>query len=122
MTASAHSRTRLPAFGRELANLRRRGLVPQAGSIRIAIDDWELRGSRADYGHVVVAADHDPAELDFSFLFGLDAWVIFRSNLTDTRRARAVIERISMFNPRRILWIDRDAPIPTVTFARKSPS
>jgi hypothetical protein len=93
-------RSRLPAFGRALVELRRRGLVPNPPQIYVAIDWWKWRRGRLQ---VVVTPDSDPAELDFAFLAGLDVIVGWRPELTSRERRDSAIRAILRGVPQRLL-------------------
>lgn len=115
-------RLRLPAFGAELADLRRQGLAPRSGVIRVAVDDWSLRGTRADMGRVVVPDDLDPADLDLHFVSGLDVVVVYDGGRTVAARARAVIDAAGRCGAVRVHWIDAGATVPQLRFARTAGS
>lgn len=96
------ARPRLPAFGREILDLRRRGLVP-AGRVVVALDTWDYGKNRA---RVVVAQDADPAALDFSFLAGLDVELVWLPLSTPRPRCDALIGAVLAHRPERLLmWI-----------------
>jgi hypothetical protein len=93
-------RQKLPAFGRELTELRRRGLVPNPPEVRVAIDSWEWARGRT---RVVIAPDADPSTLDFSFVAGLDVLVGWWPAITARERRDAAIRSILRGLPRRLL-------------------
>lgn len=90
---------RLPAFGREILELRRKGLVPQGGVI-VAIDTWNYGTHRA---RVVIAPDVDPGALDYSFLAALDVELVWLPKVTSAARRDVTIRAILRCNPKRLL-------------------
>jgi hypothetical protein len=91
---------RLPAYGRELLELRRRGLVPDPPEVRVSIDLWDWAKTRT---RVVISPDSDPANLDFSFLSGLDVIVGWFPRITTLERRDAAIRSILRALPQRLL-------------------
>ena len=83
---------RFPAYGKQLNAMRRAGKIP--ARLVIVTFDWKL--ARA-YPRIVLADDTAPAEINFSFLAGLQVQVVYR--LTDAHRVNAVVEAILKVNP-----------------------
>lgn len=79
MSTATARKPRLPAFGRELLALRRRGLVPErnlcVGHVVIVLDRWQW--GRSYSSRLVVAPDLEPRELDFSAVAGLDVTIFW---------------------------------------------
>lgn len=95
-------RAKLPAYGRKILELRRKGLVPK-GRVIVSLDSWDY-GKR--YARVVVPPDVDPAALDFSFLAGLDVEIVWSPYLTTVERRNAAIRAILQRSPERLLmWV-----------------
>jgi hypothetical protein len=81
---------RLPAFGRELIELRRRGLVP-GRTVIVSLDSW--RWGKA-YPRLVVPEDLDPAEIDFSMIAGIETFVVWSSKISTIARRDALIRAL----------------------------
>lgn len=71
---------RLPAYARELAAARRRGLVPKRQDLGHLVVAFEWRQECApDYPVVVIPEDADPLDdLDWHFAAGLDVFIMHR--------------------------------------------
>lgn len=96
----ATTQKRLPPFGRELLELRRKGLVPQ-GRVVVALDTWNY-GKR--YARVVVTPELEPGDLDFHFLAGLDlVELVWLPTKTSKDRRDATIRAILAANPQRMV-------------------
>lgn len=93
--APGHTQPRLPAFGRELLELRRQGLRPE-GLLVVALDTWEFGKA---YARAVIAKDVEPANTNFAFVADLDVALIWLPTLTPIARRDAAIRRILFFNP-----------------------
>lgn len=106
-TRSAPPRARLPAFGRELLELRRKGLVPNPPQCYVCLDLWEWA-----IGHtrVVVAPDADPAALDYSMVAGIDVTVLHSLKVTPPARRDALLRALVRANPLRLYAMDIDVP------------
>ena len=65
-------RRRLPAYGRAIAELRRRGLAPT----RALIVDRDFRNTAAHPWRVVVPANEDPRHFDLSICRGLSPLLV----------------------------------------------
>lgn len=105
--SAPHARLRLPAFGRELLELRRKGLVPNPRECIVCIDNWKWATNKT---RVVVAPDADPALLDFSMLADLDVTVPHSLKVTPPARRDALLRALVRANPRRIYALDMDLP------------
>lgn len=91
----------LPAYARELADARRRGLTLRHGTVSVALSGH--RRPRIGFG-VVVFADRDPGRLDWSWTRALDVMILRRGEPVE--RVRAAARAIRAANPRRLLVID----------------
>jgi len=92
---------RLPAYARELADARRRGLTLKHPTVSVALHG--LRRPAIGYG-VCVPDDRDPAALDWGWCRGLEVIVFRRGELKD--RAQSAIKAIRKARPKRLLLID----------------
>jgi hypothetical protein len=85
----------LPAFGRELLDIRVRGLVPARSwcnaHVLIVVDNWSIARNR---WRLVVAPEADPERLDFSGCAGLDCIIIHDSRSTEPARLDAAIRSV----------------------------
>lgn len=105
----ASTQKRLPAFGREILELRRKGMVPAVQRnghactrFFVTLDTWDYG---KDYARVVVTPEHDPAALDFSFVAGLDVELMWLPRATSLARRDATIRALVRANPQRLmLW------------------
>jgi hypothetical protein len=95
-------RPRLPAFGRELLDLRRKGLVPNPPEVFVSVDSWDWAKNRT---RVVVASDAEPADLDFSFVAGIDVWLGWWPDKTPIERRNATVRAILACLPLRVIMI-----------------
>lgn len=98
---------RLPPFGRELLELRQRGMRPASGII-CAIDTWDY--GRA-YARVVVSKELAPQELTFNFVAGLDVAVVWVPTITSIERRDAVARQLMKFDPASLRIIEVADPI-----------
>lgn len=111
--ANRDSRQKLPAFGREILELRRRGLVPAnergvAEPVYVLVDTWDLAKHRRY--RVVVPKEAEPADLEFAFVAGIDVFVIWRMSSTSNARRDAVLRALVAAAPRFLFVIDWEAP------------
>ena len=83
---------RLPAYGKQLTEMRRSGKVP--ARMIIVTFDWKL--ARA-YPRIVIVDEAVPAELNFNYLAGLPVQIVYRSK--DAHKIHAVVEEILKVNP-----------------------
>ena len=109
MSATAHSQKtarRLPAFGRELLQLRLRGLVP-ARAVVVSLDcwDWGIGSPR-----LVVPPDMVPEQTDFSMLAAIDIFLAWSSTITPIERRDAVVRAIARCAPSYLWVLDIAAP------------
>ncbi len=95
----------LPAYARELADARRRGLTLRDPTVSVALHG--LRRPIIGYG-VCVPDDRDPAALDWAWRRGLDV-IVFRRG-EDKDRVRSAIQAIKRARPKRLLLIECDDP------------
>lgn len=101
-------RQRLPAFGRELLELRRRGLVPDPPEVFVSLDSWKWAPRRT---RVVVAPDVESVELDFSFVAGLDVWMGWWPGTTVITRRDTTIRAILAALPQRLIVVAYEDPV-----------
>ena len=88
----ARSSCRLPPYGRELLELRKRGLVPSAQLVAVLLENWNYAKC---FPRVVIPSDVEIAELNFVFLAGLDAVLILDSRCESAQaRKNAAISAI----------------------------
>lgn len=103
----------LPAYGRELLDLRRRGLVPEChvffGDVLVVLDDWKA-GTAIRLYRMVIAKDHDPALLEFSMVAGLDVIIAYKPSVTMCERRDAALRQILRAEPASLRVIDLEAP------------
>jgi hypothetical protein len=96
----------LPPFGRELLELRRKGLVP-ARPVVVGLDRW-------DWGKVqpriVLPADLDPTDVDLSYLAALDVELVWSASVTSVARRDSTLRAIVRVSPSFLWCIDIDAP------------
>jgi len=89
------TRLRLPAFGRELLDIRYRHMVPVRGwcgaHVLIVLDSWKIAANR---WHLVVVPQDDPANLDFQGCAGIDCIIIFDARVTEPSRLDATIRAV----------------------------
>jgi hypothetical protein len=90
----------LPAYGRELLDIRRRGLVPHP---RLVIVNVGWNASKAHGPHilgygVVVPDEDDPEGLDFCGVAGLPVLVVARYE-TPVERVHAIVNQVLKFAP-----------------------
>ena len=112
---SPRLRTRkLPAYGRDLLDLRRRGLVPNPKLVIINVG-WNATKAHGahvmGYG-VVVPDDEEPEALDFCGLAGLPVLVVARGT-EPIERIKAVVAQVIRFAPLSVrVWrlISGEAP------------
>jgi len=106
-----HQRKPLPAYGRELLELRRQGLVPERGfcnaHVIVCLDCWDIARNRC---RLVVARDADPLSLDFMAVAGLDVLVAVNSTMSDQARRDATVRAILTGNPASLYELDARAP------------
>lgn len=112
-SAQHESSRKLPAFGREILELRRRGLVPAnergaAEAVYVVLDDWKTCARRR--WRVVVPKDAAPAELNFAFIAGLECFVIWRLSLTTNARRDALLRSLLAAGPRFLFCFDWEDP------------
>jgi hypothetical protein len=97
---------RLPAFGRELLNLRRKGLVP-GRTVVVALDSW--RWGRG-YPQLVVPDELDPLEIDFCMIAGIEVFLAWSSAKTRIDRRDSLIRSLVACEPRFLWCCDMAAP------------
>jgi hypothetical protein len=99
-------RLALPAFGRELLDLRRRGLVP-GRPVVISLDSWHF--GRA-YPRLVIPGELDPAQIDLSMVAGIDTFVAWSSRISTIARRDALIRALVRCGPCFLWACDIAAP------------
>lgn len=98
---------RLPAYGRDLLELRRRGLRPESIVI-VAIDSWAYGMA---YARVVVSKELAPAEINFAFVAALDVAIVWLPDITTTERRDAVARQVLKFDPVSLRVIEIADPV-----------
>jgi hypothetical protein len=91
----------LPAYARELADARRRGMTLRRPVVSVALH-WRSRPA-IGYG-VVVPNDRDPARLDWTWCRNLDVIVIREGDASE--RVMAALRAIEYARPRRLVVVD----------------
>lgn len=91
---------RLPAYGRELLALRRRGLVPER-TVVVALDSWSWGKA---YTRLIVPSDLEPEGADFSTIAGIDCFVAWSSKISKIARRDALIRALVRCAPS-FLWV-----------------
>ncbi len=110
MSAPARTapQSKLPAYGRDLLDLRERGMVPERGwclaHVLIVLDSWNVAARR--WRLVVSRADDDPAGLDFAGCAGLDCILIHDSRITAPDRLKAAIWAVLRGSPSSLATFD----------------
>lgn len=114
----SNTRTQLPAYARELAELRRQGYRPMGETVIVRLDTWPSNehigvagltpGRPASVRHpqVTVAADSDPNTLDFAFVRDLDVIVPHRRSKSTPTRLKALLRKVVAADPRRLIVLD----------------
>lgn len=99
---------RLPAYARELAAARRRGLVPKRQDLGHLVITFEWRQECApDYPVVVIPEDADPLyQLDWHFTAGLDVFVMHRTS--DRERLLRLVRALHQAKAASIKTFDMD--------------
>lgn len=95
----------LPAYARELADARRRGLTLADPVVSVRLHGLQRGG--IGYG-VAVPDDREPGALDWGWTRGLDV-LVFRRGESEQRVADA-LRAIKACRPRRLLVIDATDP------------
>ena len=118
---NAAPRTKLPAYARPLADLRRQGQRPAGETVIVRLDSWPPKwhfgAELADVAgrapsvlcpQVTVSEDADPSALDFSFARDLDAIVPHWRSKSPPSRLRALLRRVLQADPRRLIVLDME--------------
>lgn len=101
---------KLPPFGRAVADLRRQGLRPLSGAVRLYVDHWpECRLEHTSYPPVVLPDDAEPDAFDWRFLIDLDVFLMWCPDLTASDRLRALLRCLLSAEPQRLIVVDRNA-------------
>lgn len=103
---SREGRSKLPPFGRELLELRRRGLVPDR-TVVVSLDSWEWGKS---YPRLVVPPELDPSGADFSMLAAITCFVAWSSRRTPIARRESLVRAIARVRPSSLWVCDISAP------------
>lgn len=105
------SRLRLPPFGKELMEVRRRGRVPAPGWCRshviVVLDDWHIASSRF---RLVIPSSDAPENFDFSAIAGLSVIVVYDSKRTERERLNAAIRALLRYLPDQLTAFDVARP------------
>lgn len=91
----------LPAYARELADARRRGMTLRNPLVSVALH-WRNRPGLG-YG-VVVPYDRDPGEFDWFWVRGLEVLVVREGDAAG--RVDAAVRAIAAARPKRLLVVD----------------
>jgi len=109
--AQSAPRLKLPAFGRELLQVRERDMVPVRGfanaHVIVCLDTWSLARNR---WRLVIDRQDDPLGLDFVGVAGLDVLLVVDSGLSDTTRRDAAARAILRGLPKSLIELDVRAP------------
>jgi hypothetical protein len=82
----------LPPYGKQLMAIREAGRVPS--HLVMVCFDWKPAKA---YPRIVIPADANPAELEFSFLAGIPVQIVYGSK--DAHRVDALVQEILLVNP-----------------------
>lgn len=95
---STSQRRRLPAYGRQVADLRERGLAPMLALL--ICDGWTSESIVAEHEPwVIVVPDGDtPGAFDFRICAGLFVYIVG----DDSERINAIVEHVQRFAPRMV--------------------
>lgn len=113
MSAPARNaeRLKLPAYGRELLDIREQGMVPVRGfcnaHLIVSLDSWDLARNR---WRLVIAPDDNPLTLDFLGVAGLDVLLAVNSGVSDLTRRNDAARSILRSNPASLIELDARAP------------
>jgi hypothetical protein len=95
---------RLPAYGRDLLQKRRQGLVPASRHVWI-VDRFDF--PRNTNGWLCVVADGiDPISIDFSFVAGLEVTIVART----LERLDAIAQGVVAARPKRMVGACEQPP------------
>lgn len=120
MIPSKQDNAQLPAYARELAELRRQGYRPAGETVIVRLDTWPSREhfgiagltpgrpTSVRYPQVTVPPDTDPNELDFSFAHDLDVIVPHSRSKSTPARLKALLRRTLAADPRRLIVLDME--------------
>ncbi|MCK0507365.1 hypothetical protein [Aromatoleum anaerobium] len=97
---------RLPAYARELANARARGLVPANRQVRVYLDHWPTRRRCASTLGPAICCPIDarPHLLDWRYLAALDVLAVVRPG-ADEGRVRALLRELIAARPKRLILL-----------------
>jgi hypothetical protein len=101
------SSLRLPAFGRKLIDLRKRGLRPES-IIVVGIDSWDYGKA---YARVVVSKDKLAHQLNFAFVAALDVAIVWIPEITAIDRRDSVARQVLKFDPASLRIIQMADPV-----------
>jgi hypothetical protein len=94
--------SRIPAYGKDLLDLRRRGFVPKQhplfGHVVIALDDWHI-GKAIDVYRLVIPSNADPAAMSFSMIAGLEVVLVYATRSLISKRTDAALRAVMRFKP-----------------------
>lgn len=100
MALPGEDRRVFPAYGKDLAMARRRGMVPklQGGFLGVALG-WEVHEAAPEaMPRVVVPEDRPMSGYQFGFLAGLPLWVFYRRDAW--RLAHSLVRELLAVRPR----------------------
>jgi hypothetical protein len=104
--SAVHSEIRLPAYGRQLLDLRKRGLVPDRDLV-ISTDSWKWG---IGCPRVVFPQDLDADAADLRFVAGIPCFLAWGSSKTTIERRDAIIRQIVRCKPSRLWCCDMEMP------------
>jgi hypothetical protein len=104
--AQKHVEFRLPAYGRQLLDLRRCGMVPER-EIVIALDCWKWGEG---WPRMVVPHDIDAAAADFLPVAGIPCFLAWGSSKTTLARRDQIIKAIVRCRPSFLWLVDMEMP------------
>lgn len=104
-------RRKLPAYGRELLELRQRDLVPRRGfagcHVLVVLDDWHIARNR---WRLVIDPKDDLLGLDFVGVAGLEVLLVVDSAKTALERRNAALRAILEGAPASLVELDVRVP------------
>lgn len=102
-------RRRLPAYACEIAAARKSGLAPASGEVIVSLDVWTWGKPQGGLARCLVPADRDIAEIDLTFLAGLDVLLAWSPAVTAAARLQALCQALLGIRPRRLLLLNMAA-------------
>lgn len=117
-------RRRLPAYARELAELRQQGMRPKSNTVIVRLDCWPAgdRPLSVRWPQVVCPPHALPASLDFCFLADLEVVVAYWRSKSEPSRLKSLLRCILTADPRILIVLDMEAADGTRAWFVKSMS